>query len=159
MTTVAAPKARTTNEVASLFLIQALERTQKDMQRWIAQAQESEASALDFIDDVCNLGSVFFQMSTSQFNWITRMYSTERHFRGHRPTLVVVYEGKEVGMLDGWEKSGRAQFILDPAFVQTYLGVDASLLQQARAATEAKYGVDDDGPVNKWMLSLASRTA
>lgn len=124
--------AKKANEIASLFLVQALERTKERVACWI------EEKNLEQIDYTCHLGCVHILLSAKQSTWLENTINKTQGY--HRQAHTVSYNGACVGTWAHREFNERIylDFDLDPAFVVEYMAVSAEVLIEARQAVEAK---------------------
>lgn len=150
-------KAKSANEIASLFLVQVLAQEKRRIQRsleLLAVAGESEDEgiaeglarfALDEIRSVCIFGSIWGAISYKQWKWLDDVAN-----RQTRKKLIATFEGVEVGFASySWSTEPEAMhYILDPAFVQKHMNVPTDVLARA----EALEPITSDLPINQWML-------
>lgn len=152
-------RARTANEIASLFLVQALAQEKQRILRRLELLAEADKAgdeelanaSLDMIGMVCVLGDVRGSISAKQWNWV-RNVAIQEHLHSSHGDCMVSYEGREVGFWSySWptEPQTTMHYTVDTTVVQAYMGIPADVL--ARAA--ARCLEDGDGrPINRWMM-------
>jgi len=155
-------RKHTSNEIASLFLIQILlhekERLARRLQL-LAEADEGqdEDSAnywLDMIGMVCILGDVRGDISNRQWKWI-RDVANREHVAGSHQEPIVLYEGLEAGFWSySWPTETRPSmhYIMDPRVVQAFMSIPDNVL--ARAA-ERCLEEGTNRPINRWLMRKA----
>jgi len=152
-------KAKSANEIASLFLVRVLEQEKRRIQRsleLLAEADEAEDEgiaerltkfALDEIRSACVFGDIWGSISYKQWKWLDDVAS-----RQPRKKLIVTFEGVEVGFASySWSTELEAMhYILDPAVVREYMQVPTDVLARA----EALDPLTNDLPLNQWMAHV-----
>src|SRR5579885_1264313 len=146
------------NDIASMFLVQALEQEKRRILRLLDALAEADAAeddptrvvgisaeyALDRIGTSCILGEVVGDLSPKQWHWIRDVANREH------PNHIVSYQGREVGFWSySWPTERRTTicFTLDPAVVQASMKLPADVL--ARASTRCLTD-GEKRPVNRW---------
>lgn len=128
-----ATTVKTSSDVASLFLVQMLEREKVRVERWVADLEDMTSYA-SFLDETCNAGIIRCIISSKQGAWLYKMIRAERKGTEH----VAYFNGEQVGT---WayreavtgDSNERMTFRLDPAFVQEYMAVAPELLERVAA--------------------------
>ncbi len=121
------------NEIASKFLVQALDHAKERLVFWI------EDNNLNIIDDVCSFGLVSNLLTAKQGDWIENVIKATPGFRNKE--IFCTFDGERVGTwkLREFNYHLYIDFELSVEFVTRYLQVDPEIVATARR--ESKYAV------------------
>jgi hypothetical protein len=155
-------RKRTSNEIASLFLIQVLLQEKGRLARRLELLAEADEGgdedlanhSLDEIGWACILGDVRGDISYRQWKWI-RDVANQEHAAGFHQEPIVAFEGQEAGFWSySWPTETRPSmhYIMDPWVIQAYMSIPDDVLARA-----AKRCLEEgtDRPINRWMMRKA----
>lgn len=124
---------RTANEVASLFVEQAVRETKAYLAR---MQQAGDRHFLGAVYDTCALGGINTELSSRQARWLTSLMQREGDTQQHQ----VIASGRVVGiwLYRTWADRRnhtryRVIYTLDPDFAALQLEIDAATVQRAAA--------------------------